>query len=265
MLVMGEAADATTALREVAELQPDLALVDLRLPDTDGIELCHRLKSLPQPPQVLLLTSFGEEDNVMAALGTGADGFILKTSDDDVLVAAITTVASGGTVWPSLAMRRFRENGQRPCKGSANKLHLLTAQERRVLALIAQGQDQQGNRAHARGFREDRPQPGEQPHGKAASRTAHPGRGPISSNSATIPDTQRLPPQPTGGRLKFREIRATRAILHSTTLDRRGASRPAKAVPLGVRSYQRQDRGRSPDLRLFLARTANGTDPAPAG
>ena len=137
LLVAGEAADAVGALNDIPTIQPDVALVDVRLPDLDGLELCRRLKSLPQPPQVLMLTSFGETDNVMAAVGAGADGFVLKTSQVDVLVAAITTVAAGGTVWPAPTLRTIREQGAG--EQTSNKLRLLSPQERRVLALIAQG------------------------------------------------------------------------------------------------------------------------------
>lgn len=139
LLVAGEAADASGALMDIPTIQLDVALVDIRLPDLDGLELCRRLKALPQPPGILMLNSFGETGNVMAAVSSGADGFVLKTSQVDVLVAAITTVASGGTVWPSMTLRAFREQGSGAGETAANKLRLLSPQERRVLALIAQG------------------------------------------------------------------------------------------------------------------------------
>ena len=138
--IVGEAPDAATALQELPALVPVVALVDLRLPDQDGCSLCRQLKAWPRPPRVLILTSFGEEEDVLAAVGSGADGYLMKTSQDAALVAAITTVATGGTVWPSLArlalqgQRRTTADGQ-----SRNLLDSLSPQERRVLGLVAQG------------------------------------------------------------------------------------------------------------------------------
>ena len=137
--VAGEASNAATSLHEIPALQPDVVLLDLRLPDTDGFILCQKLKSLPQPPRVMFLTSYGEEDNILAALGSGADGYMLKESRDDVLVSAITMVASGGTVWPSLITRSFREHLHSASDPIQIKLHLLSPQEQRVLALVAEG------------------------------------------------------------------------------------------------------------------------------
>lgn len=137
--VVGEAADAATALEELGGLESVVALVDLRLPDLDGCSLCRRLKALPLPPKVLILTSFGEQDDIVAAIGSGADGYVLKTSEDDALVAAITTVASGGTVWPPLVRRTLGERSRGADGQGWNKLEGLSPQERRVLALVAEG------------------------------------------------------------------------------------------------------------------------------
>ena len=137
--VVGEAPDAATALRELAALGPVVALVDLRLPDDDGYSLCRQLKALPRPPRVLILTSFGETDDMVAAIGSGADGYVLKTSEDNALVAAITTVAAGGTVWPSLARPALRQQMESAGHPSRNRLEPLSPQERRVLTLVAEG------------------------------------------------------------------------------------------------------------------------------
>jgi DNA-binding NarL/FixJ family response regulator len=137
--VVGEAGDASSTLREVPALHPEVVLVDVRLPGQDGCSLCRQLKSLPQAPRVLMLTSFGGADLVLEALASGADGYVLKDSRDDVLVAAITTVAAGQTVWPALATRGFREGPPRDGEKNPNRLHLLSPQEGRVLALMAEG------------------------------------------------------------------------------------------------------------------------------
>jgi DNA-binding NarL/FixJ family response regulator len=138
--VAGRSFNAETVMQEILELKPDVVLVDWRLAGQDGACLCRQLKALESPPRVLILTSFGDESNVIASVGAGADGFVLKTSQDDVLVAAITTVAAGGTVWPVSAASSFRE---RLVSGGSVKpkspLDQLSPRERRVLALIAVG------------------------------------------------------------------------------------------------------------------------------
>ena len=139
ILVVGEAGDGATALTEIPVLQPDVVLVDLRLPDQDGCSLCSKLKSFPQAPRVLILSSFGDEDKFLTAMGSGADGYVLKDSRDDVLVSALTMVASGGTVWPRLATRALRERLQGATCLAPSKLGLLSHHERRVLALITEG------------------------------------------------------------------------------------------------------------------------------
>jgi len=134
VLLVGEAPDGATALRELPAVQAEVALVDLRLPDQDGCSLCRQIKRLPQPPRVLILTSFGAEKDILAAAGSGVDGYVLKTSDDDVLVAAITTAAAGGAVWPSASPGTLLPGGR-----GTPALESLSPQERRVLALVAQG------------------------------------------------------------------------------------------------------------------------------
>ncbi len=134
----GAAPDATTALRELAELASVVVLVDLRLPDRDGCALCRELKLLRHPPRVLVLTSFGDEADMVAAFAAGADGYVLKTSADDVLVAAIVTVATGGTVWPS-ALPLARPHGPGAAGSRSGGLDLLSPQELRVLARLADG------------------------------------------------------------------------------------------------------------------------------
>ena len=133
--VVGEAAEAGTALEEIASLRPHVALVDLRLPGRDGCSLCRDLKSRAEPPRVLILTSFGETVDMVSAISAGADGYLLKDCEDDTLVAAITTVARGGTVWPPTARRSLLD---KPGK-KANPMEALSPKERRVLSLIAEG------------------------------------------------------------------------------------------------------------------------------
>jgi len=137
--LVGEAADAALALKDLPALRPDVVLVDLRLPGQDGCSLCRQLKRPPCPPGVLILTSFSEDHLVLAAVASGADGYVLKTSDDDALVAAITTVAAGSTVWPPLKGLGWPQRDSSRASQGAIRLESLSPQERRVLALVAEG------------------------------------------------------------------------------------------------------------------------------
>jgi DNA-binding NarL/FixJ family response regulator len=137
--VAGGAFTSIEALRDISALRPDVALVDWRLVGEDGSHLCLQLKALDRPPRVLVLTTFSDESSILAAVGAGADGFVVKTSQDHVLVAAITTVAAGGTVWPASATLSFRELLQHDSHGGKSPLDLLSPQEQRVVASIAKG------------------------------------------------------------------------------------------------------------------------------
>ncbi len=136
--VIGEASLGSVALKEIPVVQPDVVLLDLRLPDQDGCSLCCLLKALREPPRVLILTSFGGDDRILAAMGAGADGYLLKDNRDDVLVAAITMVASGGTVWPCLSDPDSGKGPRGPSQ-PGGLLARLSPQELRVLAVLTDG------------------------------------------------------------------------------------------------------------------------------
>ncbi len=141
MKVVGENGDASAALTEIAQLRPDLVLLDVRLGQDDGCELCTKLKRLSSPPRVLMLTSYVDEELFLRALTNGADGYILKDSRDEALAAAITTVFEGGTAWGSFATQMVKARmGTEVPPINPNELGRLTATERRILALIADGQ-----------------------------------------------------------------------------------------------------------------------------
>ena len=141
MEVVGESGEAAAALTEIAQLRPNLVLLDVRLGRDDGCDLCVRLKRLSPPPRVLMLTSYVDEELFLRALNNGADGYILKDSRDEALAAAITTVFEGGTAWGSFAPQMLRTHlkTERPSL-ERNILGRLTGTERCILALIAEGQ-----------------------------------------------------------------------------------------------------------------------------
>lgn len=142
LAVVGEAANAESALSEVERLQPAVVLLDLRLPDRSGLEVCRLLKQRTPSPAVLCLTSFADDQTILAAFEAGADGYLLKEVDGPNIGDAIVTVARGGSVMDPRVTRqmlgamRSRDGGQVSLR---RKLERLSPQERRVLALVAEG------------------------------------------------------------------------------------------------------------------------------
>jgi len=95
MTVVGEAENGEVAVRRTAELKPDVVIMDLMMPETDGAEATRQIARLPQHPRVLLLTSFGSHADLARALENGADGALLKDAPNDELIVALRTVAGG--------------------------------------------------------------------------------------------------------------------------------------------------------------------------
>ena len=138
--IAGEAGSVAETLEAVVRLKPDLLLLDLRLPDGNGIEICRHLQQLNLDTKVLVLTSYADDDFVFDAIAAGADGYLLKEIEGDKLIQAIQDVAEGKSILDPAVTRRVMSRVQNP--GSAtvqNKLDLLSAQERRVVALVAEG------------------------------------------------------------------------------------------------------------------------------
>ena len=138
--VVGEAGSVAEALARVPAVRPDVTVVDMRLPDGDGAEVCRKLRERVPGLRCLVLTSFPDEDAVAAAVAAGASGYVLKQVRGSALVSAVHIVAGGGTLFdrdvsvplpPSAARRRPAERDRR--------LSVLTEQERTVLRLIGEG------------------------------------------------------------------------------------------------------------------------------
>ena len=134
--VAGEAGSVAEALARVPAVRPDVVVIDMRLPDGDGAELCRGLRERLPDVRCLVLTSYSEQEALDAAVRAGASGFLLKKIRGPALVSAVRTVASGGTLFDDVGPgRRGRPSG---VPGS-DRLALLTDQERTVLLLIGQG------------------------------------------------------------------------------------------------------------------------------
>ncbi len=138
--VVGETGTVASALMMAEKTHPDIVLLDVRLPDGSGFEACANLHKLTPPAKVIILTAFADDEIVMQAIGSGAEGYLLKEIDEQGLVRAIRDVADGRSILdPAVTRRvlnRVRDGGSQP---SAGKLDRLSAQERRVLELVAQG------------------------------------------------------------------------------------------------------------------------------
>jgi DNA-binding NarL/FixJ family response regulator len=134
--VVGEAGSVAEALVRVAAVRPDVVVVDMRLPDGDGAELCARLRARDPRLRCLVLTSYSDDDAVADAVNAGAHGYVLKQVRGSALVSAVRTVAAGGTVYQA-EVRAATAGRQDPGRG--DRLALLTEQERSVLRLIGEG------------------------------------------------------------------------------------------------------------------------------
>jgi DNA-binding NarL/FixJ family response regulator len=141
--VVGEAADGDAAVREARRLQPDVVLMDVRMPGSDGISATRRLAGEGRPgPRVLVLTTFDLDAHVYEALRAGASGFLLKSAPRRQLVHAVRSVAEGEALLDAALVRRLVEDFvQRPppAAGRPAALRGLTDREVEVLALVARG------------------------------------------------------------------------------------------------------------------------------
>ena len=140
--VVGEAGDGAEAEQAVASLAPDVVLMDIRMPRVDGIEGARRVMAARPETRVVVLTTFGEDSYVEAALREGVSGFLLKVSPPEQLISAVRTVASGGGLLdPSVTLRVIESFATAPVSRTerSTALDALTERERDVLALIARG------------------------------------------------------------------------------------------------------------------------------
>jgi DNA-binding NarL/FixJ family response regulator len=140
--VVAEAADGAEAVELARDHSPDVALVDIRLPNVDGIEATRRLGALPSPPRVLVLTTFDHNEYVYEAMKSGASGFLLKDVRRGQLTDAIRKVVDGDTlVAPAITRRLIEEFCRRLSRDDARRKELagLTPRELEVLTLIGQG------------------------------------------------------------------------------------------------------------------------------
>ncbi len=145
--VVGEAADGAEAVECVADLRPDVVLMDLQMPVVDGVEAIRRIRALAGPPPVLVLTTYDSDVQILRAIEAGAAGYLLKDAPRETLFAAVRSVAAGGSpLAPTVAARLLGRLGP----GGSGGGETLTVRELEVVRLVARGAS---NREVARDLR----------------------------------------------------------------------------------------------------------------
>jgi DNA-binding NarL/FixJ family response regulator len=136
--VVGEAGTAEEAIRRVPALRPDVAVLDVRLPDGDGVEVCRELRSRMPELRCLMLTSFADDDALFAAIMGGASGYVLKQIRGTDLVSAIVRVGKGESLIDPILTKRVLDR-LRSGPEQDERLARLSEQERKILDLLAEG------------------------------------------------------------------------------------------------------------------------------
>ena len=139
--VVGEAATGRAAVARVAALRPDLVLMDVRMPDLDGIAATREVLATSPDVKVVILTTFEQDDYIFGALSAGASGFLLKRTSPEELLAAIHTVAAGDSLLsPSVTRIVLERLARQPApRVAGSAVAHLTPREREVLGLVARG------------------------------------------------------------------------------------------------------------------------------
>jgi DNA-binding NarL/FixJ family response regulator len=141
--VVGEAADGGGAVELVRRHRPDVALMDIRMPEMDGLAATRALTALPDPPRVIMLTTFELDEYVHTALEHGAVGFLLKDTPPRDLIQAVRTVADGNAMLAPTVTRRliaeFASRNSAKAVAARRRLDTLTGREREVVVAVAQG------------------------------------------------------------------------------------------------------------------------------
>ncbi|EKX68747.1 response regulator [Streptomyces ipomoeae] len=130
------------AVDTVRRVGPDVVLLDIRMPDVDGLTVLGQIRALPQPPVVAMLTTFDADEYILTALRSGAAGFLLKDTEPDQLAQLVRSLAAGGVVMSPKASRAVWESHPRAAAvddAEAARAGRLTERERQVLVLVAEG------------------------------------------------------------------------------------------------------------------------------
>ena len=138
--VVGEASSAREALEQVAALEPDVVVMDIRLPGTSGIEACEQIVDQYPKIKVIMLTSYAEDEMLFSAIRAGASGYVLKQIASEELVKAIEAVGRGEALLdPAVTQRVFQEVRRAVKEEEASGFQHLSQQEKHVLLLVSEG------------------------------------------------------------------------------------------------------------------------------
>ncbi len=137
--VVGRAETGVRAVELAESLAPDVVLMDLRMPELDGIEATRRINRRPSPPAVVVLTMFEDDDSVFAAMRAGAHGYLLKGADEDEIVRAIRAAAAGEAIFGPEIAARVISHFAHGAGSTTAAFPSLTEREREVLEMIAAG------------------------------------------------------------------------------------------------------------------------------
>ena len=138
--VVGEASSARDALEQVAALEPDVVVMDIRLPGTSGIEACEQIVDNHPDTKVIMLTSYAEDEMLFSAIRAGASGYVLKQIASEELVKAIEAVGRGEALLdPAVTQRVFQEVRRAVKEEEASAFQHLSQQEKHVLLLVSEG------------------------------------------------------------------------------------------------------------------------------
>jgi DNA-binding NarL/FixJ family response regulator len=138
--VVGDAGDGVEAVAATRRLQPDVVLMDIRMPNLDGLQATKQIMAAGSAARVLILTTFDLDEYVYQALTAGASGFLLKNAPPEQLISAVRVVAAGdGLLSPSITRRVIEQFTRLPPPGGTDAIKGLTDRERQVLELVARG------------------------------------------------------------------------------------------------------------------------------
>ena len=137
--VVGDVGTASAALARIPALKPDVAILDARLPDGSGIEVCREIRSSLPSLRAIILTSYDDDEALFAAIMAGAAGYVLKQVSGNDLLEAVRHVASGGSLLDPKVTERVMERLREGAPSEPEELRRLTPQERRILGLVAEG------------------------------------------------------------------------------------------------------------------------------
>ena len=137
--VVGDVGTARAALARIPALKPDVAILDARLPDGSGIEVCRDIRSSLPSVRAIILTSYDDDEALFAAIMAGAAGYVLKQVSGNDLLEAVRHVAAGGSLLDPQVTERVMERLREGAPSEPEELRRLTPQERRILELVAEG------------------------------------------------------------------------------------------------------------------------------